>query len=78
MKINLNLLPVNINEEFTIPEDFYKDTVIKDISKVKVNSCCGGVDKMQQPKQLHVKRCEIWEKRIKSVSILQQKNDISS
>ena len=28
---------------------------------------------MQQPKQLHVKRCEIWEKRIKSVSILQQK-----
>ena len=37
MKINLNLLPVNINEEFTIPEDFYKDTGIKDLSKVKVN-----------------------------------------
>jgi len=32
------------------------------ISKVKVNSCCGLVDKMQQPKQLHVKRCEIREK----------------
>ena len=37
MKINLNLLPVNINEEFTIPEEFYKDTSIKFLSKVKVS-----------------------------------------
>lgn len=29
MKINLNLLPVKINEEFVIPEDFYKNTSIK-------------------------------------------------
>lgn len=29
MKINLSLLPVKINEEFVIPEDFYKNTSIK-------------------------------------------------
>ena len=37
MKINLNLLPVKINEEFVIPEDFYKNTSIKKLDKVKVD-----------------------------------------
>lgn len=37
MKINLNLLPVKINEEFVIPEDIYKNTSIKKLDKVKVD-----------------------------------------
>ena len=36
MKINLNLLPKVFDEDIIIPEDFYKDTSIKDLSKVKV------------------------------------------
>ena len=36
MKINLNLLPKVFDEDIIIPEDFYKGTSIKDLSKVKV------------------------------------------
>ena len=36
MKINLNLLPKVFDEDIIIPENFYKGTSIKDLSKVKV------------------------------------------
>ena len=37
MKINLNLLPINIDEKVKIPEEFYKSTSIKSLSDVYVN-----------------------------------------
>ena len=36
MKINLNLLPKVFDEDIIIPDDYYKGTSIKDLSKVKV------------------------------------------
>ncbi len=36
MKVNLNLLPFNLDEKIKIPSDFYKNTSIKDLSEVKV------------------------------------------
>lgn len=34
MKINLNLLPVSINNDFIIPDDFYKNTDIIKLSSI--------------------------------------------
>lgn len=36
MKINLNLLPINIDEKVTIPKEFYMGSSIKDLSEVNV------------------------------------------
>ncbi len=36
MKINLNLLPITLDEMVEIPKDFYEDTSIKDLSLVDV------------------------------------------
>lgn len=36
MKINLNLLPVNIDTVVTFPKDFYENTSITDLKEVKV------------------------------------------
>ena len=36
MKINLNLLPINIDEKVKIPEGFYENTSIKSLSDVYV------------------------------------------
>ena len=36
MKINLNLLPINIDEKVTIPKEFYMGSSIKDLSDVNV------------------------------------------
>ena len=36
MKVNLNLLPFNLDEKIKIPSDFYKNTSIKDLSEVTV------------------------------------------
>ena len=37
MKLNLNLLPIKIDDTFIIPESFYKNTSIKGLDEVKVN-----------------------------------------
>ena len=37
MKLNLNLLPIKIDDTFIIPENFYKNTSIKGLDEVKVN-----------------------------------------
>ena len=37
MKLNLNLLPIKINDTFLIPENFYENTSIKGLDEVKVN-----------------------------------------
>ena len=37
MKINLNLLPISIDEQVEIPKDFYENTSIKDLSSINVS-----------------------------------------
>ena len=37
MKLNLNLLPIKIDDIFIIPENFFKNTSIKGLDEVKVN-----------------------------------------
>ena len=37
MKLNLNLLPIKINDTYLIPESFYENTSIKGLDEVKVD-----------------------------------------